>query len=118
MYPTEYEESATKWVQRHYPEFTAKISLFKIKDTIFPSTMFGEEIVNLGAQKWWNILSKKSGITNNLKDAAIFFSKLHSVPASSASLEKLFSTYGNIWSDKRNKLSPDRVQKLVKKINF
>ena len=35
-----------------------------------------------------------------------------SVPASSASAERLFSTFGRIHSDSRNRLAHDRVQKL------
>ena len=40
--------------------------------------------------------------------------KLHSCPASSASLERWFSTFGFVWSKTRNRLGADKAMKLVK----
>lgn len=45
---------------------------------------------------------------------AEFCIKLHSCPGSSAGLERVFSTYGHIWTKLRNNLGPDKVEKLVK----
>jgi len=33
--------------------------------------------------------------------------ELHSAPASSASLERIFSTYGHAWSKQRNRLGAE-----------
>jgi len=38
--------------------------------------------------------------------------QLHSAPASSASLEHIFSTFGHVWSKQRNRLG--LAEKLVK----
>jgi len=43
---------------------------------------------------------------------------LHSAPASSASLERIFSTYGHAWSKQRNCVGPDKAEKLVKAYRY
>lgn len=45
---------------------------------------------------------------------AEFLVKLHSCPASSASIERIFSVFGLIWTKLRNKLGDEKVEKLVK----
>lgn len=39
---------------------------------------------------------------------------LFSCPSSSASLERIFSTYGLVWSKLRNRLGAEKAEKLVK----
>jgi len=43
---------------------------------------------------------------------------LHSAPASSASLERVFSTSGHVWSKQHNSLGPDKAEKLVKAYRY
>jgi len=43
---------------------------------------------------------------------------LHSAPASSASLECIFSTYGHAWSKQRNRLGLDKAETLVKAYRY
>jgi len=44
--------------------------------------------------------------------------RLHSAPASSASLEHIFCTFGHVWSKQRNRLGPDKAEKLVKAYRY
>lgn len=122
---TDEEEIAFQWVREKHPRFMTGILGFTIKDTdIFPPSMFSPEVVNsVTPHKWWSLMKKKlenknksspSPSNNNLIEMAEFLSKLHSCPPSSASLERVFSTFGFIWSKLRNKLGPQKVQKLVK----
>ena len=39
--------------------------------------------------------------------------KIHSCPASSASIERWFSTIGFVWSKERNRLGEERAMKLA-----
>jgi hypothetical protein len=47
-------------------------------------------------------------------EACEFFSKLLPIPASSASIERIFSTQGLVWTKLRNKLDPEKAGKLVR----
>lgn len=48
----------------------------------------------------------------------LFFSDLLSIPPSSASLERIFSTFGLIWNKLRNRLGHEKAAKLVKVHRF
>lgn len=55
----------------------------------------------------------------NLPTGFISFVKsLISCPASTASIERIFSTYGLVWSKLRNKLGEEKAEKLVKIYRF
>ena len=43
---------------------------------------------------------------------------LHSAPASSASLEHVFSTFGLVWSKLRNRLDPKKAENWLKSIDI
>ena len=45
---------------------------------------------------------------------ATFFVSLHSCLSSSGSIERVFSTFGFIWSKIRNSLGKDKAEKLVR----
>lgn len=45
---------------------------------------------------------------------AEFLSNLNSCPASSVPLGRKFNANGFVWSDLRNRLSVDKIEKLVK----
>lgn len=70
---------------------------------------------NLEPAKWWHIISKiisKSNklITNEFCQLMIMVSSL---PASSASIEWIFSNFGMIQTKLRNRLGNERAEKLV-----
>lgn len=115
----EYEETAEKWLTENYCDYLQGYLLFRIKDTdLYPSSMFSESIIQaIPAHKWWLVIGAKFRSQNRQPffiEMAKFFADLHSCPASSASLERIFSTFGFVWSDLRNRLAPEKVEKLVK----
>ncbi|KAF0461297.1 zinc finger bed domain-containing protein 1-like [Gigaspora margarita] len=57
--------------------------------------------------EWWNLVSNRAP---NLSEVAL---KVFSIPASSASSERNWSTFGFIYSKNRNRLDDKRVKKLV-----
>ena len=64
---------------------------------------------------WWKIQKRKA--ERQFKIAAARFCEfmigLHSCPASSAGIERWFSTVGFVWSKTRNRLGMQKAQKLA-----
>lgn len=78
--------------------------------------MFNQSVIHdLPAHKWWKVMSTRSRCNNeeSKHDMCIFFSKLHSCPASSAAIERIFSTFGLVWSKLGDRLGAEKVEKLV-----
>ena len=106
------------WVN---PEFLPFVMSFKIKDEdIYPSNMFTTAMIsNYDASKWWLIVQKKAEKSRKLPtEFCLLMRNLHSAPTSSASLERIFSTFGHVWSKLRNRLNPQTADKLVKVYRF
>lgn len=116
--PKKFENEAIEWLTEKYPNFVGFLLQFQIQDEeMFPKMMFSESVLKLSAQKWWSINAKKSN-DPDFADFSSFLAKLHSIPASSASIERLFSTFSLVWSKLRNKLGAEKVAKLVKIYRF
>lgn len=131
--PKDQEDAAYKWLEEEYPQFLPGVLYYNIKDQdTFPTGMFADitlKDTQMTASKWWKMMKtkfendlrrcepeekKKIAQYQALVDFCTFLMKLHSCPASSASIERTFSTFGLIWSKLRNKLESDKVTKLVK----
>ncbi|CAI6376424.1 unnamed protein product [Macrosiphum euphorbiae] len=113
----EEESVAEDWIISMYPHFFPAVMAFKIQDeSYFPKTMFNSNILKeFKTVQWWRIMEKKCDKIENVpNDFCKFLISLHSCPASSASIERIFSTYGLVWSDLRNRLGSEKAQKLVK----
>lgn len=110
------ELNAEQWIISKNPDFLPFLMAFKIKDNDFyPSSMFRKEVLELSALKWWQILKQKNNKTHKFPDEFLeFMIGLMSCPASSASIERMFSTYGLVWSKLRNRLGSERAFMLVK----
>lgn len=113
----EQENSAETWLANHHPEYLPGVLAFKIKDPdYYPASMMHESVIEkFTSQKWWQIMAKKCEKNSKFPPGfGEFFFSLHSAPASSASIERFFSTFGLVWSKLRNRLGIDRATKLVK----
>ena len=66
--------------------------------------------------QWWHLVEKRSNETKNpdLYSFYQFMRKLANCPSSSASVERIFSTCGLVWSKLRNRLGIEKAKKLVK----
>ena len=113
------EYKAESWVIAYKPEFLAGFLAFEIKDpTVFPVSMFLESVLNMYKSKpgqWWNVMKSRTTKGGKLPlEFCSFLSALLSIPPSSASLERIFSTFGLIWNKLRNRLGHEKATKLVK----
>ena len=116
---TQYEDEAEEWLFQQYPEFVSGLMLLKLKDAnAFPSRMFTDQLLKtISPSKWWSIIDKRNEKATNKKlpqGFCKFISKLQTCPASSGSIERIFSSFGLVWSKVRNRLGSDKAQKLVK----
>lgn len=109
------ESNAEKWLVDHNRDFLETFLMYRLKDTnVFPSYMFDfDTFKNMSASDWWRVISEKAGRNDKI---SVGFTKLmvnlHSCPASSASIERWFSTVGFVWSKVRNRLGVEKAQKL------
>ena len=115
------ENDAETWIQGHYPEFLPGLLALKIKDEeFFSKTVFEPSLPSFKPWKWWLVETKSSSWKSCLQIFANSSSNYTSsnVPCSSASIERVFSTFGMVWSQVRNRLGTEKAEKLVKAYRF
>lgn len=104
------EESAREYLQALNPKYLQYTIQFKSEDAPFPKTFFSEDITNtISPALWWKNLSKTGMDAEFLQ----LMEHLQGCPASSASLERIFSNFSFIQNKIRNRLSLQRASKLV-----
>lgn len=111
------ENSAEAWLTQYDPSLMDSLMRFQIKDEeSFPPHLFQEPTRSMSPKKWWAYVKIKSAKREDpsLERFCILMIKLHSCPASSASIERWFSSFGFIWSKTRNRLGAEKAMKLVK----
>jgi hypothetical protein len=108
--PQIYIEKAYDWLGQKYTNLIPYLAKFAAKDDIFPKFMFNDEDKKLSAHKC--VMSSHLESNTEFYKASIFFSKIHSIPACSATLERFFFTYGMVWTKFRNKVGADKAQNL------
>ena len=89
---------AEDWMQEINPQFLPLVLAFRIKDPdLYPCTMFDDTVLGtFSASKWWLIVQKKTEKNGKLPlEFCKLMRGLHSAPASSASLERVFF---HIWA--------------------
>ena len=97
---------------------------FKVADNnLFPERLFSKNTVEMQTpSQWWiavDARNKKLSGEHKLPDGFCeYVSKLHDCPASSGSIERIFSTFGFVWSKVQNRLGSLKAQKLVKVYRF
>ncbi|XP_047128963.1 uncharacterized protein LOC124809189 isoform X2 [Hydra vulgaris] len=116
--PIENEDEAEEWLYNHYPDFVPGLILLKLKDCdAFPKRMLSNQIIStILCSDWWSIINQRNekSIQKKLPEGFCkFISKLQTCPASSGSIERIFSSFGFIWSKVRNKLGCEKAKKLV-----
>ena len=111
------ENYAEAWLTQYDPSLMDALMRFQIKDEeSFPPHLFQEPTRSMSPKKWWAYVKIKSAKREDpsLERFCILMIKLHSCPASSASIERWFSSFGFIWSKTRNRLGAEKAMKLVK----
>lgn len=82
---------------------------FEAKSAPFPAHYFTEKGRQVPPTTWWKG-AKNSAVPSVFVDTAI---NLLSCPCSSASIERVFSSFGAVHSKVRNRLGNDKASKLV-----
>lgn len=113
----EQESAAEQFIKEWNPAFDVSLKMFQIKDAeYYPESMFSKNVVeSIEARKWWKVMFRKAEKNPHLNsDFCKFLEDLHSITSTSASIERIFSTFGLVWSKLRNKLGCENAKKLVK----
>ncbi|XP_073526372.1 uncharacterized protein [Phyllobates terribilis] len=104
----EEEELAMTWVSSNHPSVMPTIINFRAKGEPFKKYMFAEDILRkVTPVNWWKSLKRL-----DLETVQVMISLLTAV-ASSAGVERIFSSFGLIHSKLRNRLGPNKAGKLV-----
>ena len=73
-------------------------------------TIFSEKVLDeLTPSEWWKVF-----INDKNRESSDIIQKLLTAVASSAGVERVFSTYGLVHSKLRNRLGKSKAAKLVK----
>ena len=115
----EQDQAAANWLKEIGKEALIPVILsLSINDNeTFPSTLLETKVIEtFSAVKWWRILKTKLR-SNSLsilnEEVCDFILTICSLPASSASVERTFSTFGTIHTKLRNRLGNKTTEKLV-----
>lgn len=76
----------------------------------FPATFFQPAAQEMKLTTWWTAVKASMDLPQGFLDLML---QLHSACASSASLERVFSSFGLVQSKLRNRLGMQKAQKLV-----
>jgi hypothetical protein len=79
---------------------------FKVKEGLWGNEYIWSSVGKVSATTWWNGFCSTSPLSK-------VATRILNLPASSASCERTLSTFGNIHTVKRNRLSNERAGKLV-----
>lgn len=106
------KEEAYAFIASKNLNFLPFVMALTSKSFPFPKYMFGPQFRNTNPLVWWNSLYITSWPTEK-EDFIKFYEKLLTAIASTASLERYFSTFGLAQSQLRNRLERDKSAKLV-----
>lgn len=88
-------------------EVLQDLANFRSKDGLWRKDIIWKCAQKVSPSTWWK------GICSSRRHLSFIASRILQLPATSASVERSFSTYGNIHSAKRNRLTAERAGKLV-----
>ena len=94
-------------VGKNFSIIWAQLLHYRAKSGVFSPSDIWEDAQLVDGVTWWKC---HGTIAPNLQQLAI---TLLSIPTSSAVSERCWSVMGNIHSDSRNRLTDDKVEKLV-----
>lgn len=100
---------ALLYIEVYHKEAMPFVVKYRAMTDPFHKFLFEDHVVNnVGPLEWW--MSLKNQINGQTMDLV---TQLHTAVASSAGIERLFSTFGFIHSDVRNRLGTEKAAKLV-----
>ena len=102
-------DEAQQLVINDVPTVIPELLRYQLDDLVLPKVLsLSRE--TLSFQIWWKSAKQSESISKELCDIAI---KLSNLPASSASVERIFSNFGLIQTKLRNRLGISKASKLV-----
>ncbi|XP_055845077.1 uncharacterized protein LOC129911335 [Episyrphus balteatus] len=110
---SEEENTALEYAQSEYAGtgLLPLIIKFKSKTDPFKKVLFSEEVLrNVKPLQWWR---SQLGSNDEHGELMPIFNQLFTAVASSASVERIFSTFGLVQSKLRNRLGNEKAAKLV-----
>ena len=103
--------SAQEMLQEENLELVPDLMKFMCDDKILPQSLTNESVtMNVSPAVWWKSVEKLTPLNPLFCQLA---RKLMGMPASSASIERIFSNFGLIQTKLRNKLGIQKCAKLV-----
>ena len=103
-----------KFVSDKENNFAVVLAAYEIKDTtMFPDIVFNISMINMSASKYWNYIGQIANL-EPVKRFCIMMRAIFCCLPSSAGIERLFSSVALVHTKLRNRLSNDRVAKLVR----
>ena len=103
-------ETAKDWLMELNPEYLAAAISFQAEATPYPKSFFQPAARTMKPDTWWKAVGESCVLPDGFVDLMI---TLHVATASSASLERIFSTFGLVITKLRNRLGLQKAQKLV-----
>jgi len=105
-------EAGNQWIMVQNPSLLPLLVAYDTQSAPFPQSFFCEPMLTLSPVLWWKGVLKntKAGVNHQFVHLAVH---LLSAPASSASIERIFSNFGYILSKLRNHLGGATAAKLV-----
>ncbi len=101
--------AALQWIANKHPALTANLLHLRARSKPFEKHMFSPDVVNrVSAVQWWT--SQRDALGSEAVELA---EQLLTASASSANVERVFSTFGLVQSDLRNRLGIEKAGKLV-----
>jgi len=88
-------------------EVLQDLANYRSKDGLWRKDIIWKRAQKVSPSTWWK------GICSSRRHLSCIASRILQLPATSAAVERSFSTYGNIHSAKRNRLTVERAGKLV-----
>lgn len=102
-------EEALEYADTYHPEAMPFIILYQAQNSPFRKYLFStQSINNVNPLSWWYAL--QSSLNDSIFDLS---TQLHTAVASSAGIERLFSTFGLVHSKICNRLETEKAFKLV-----
>ena len=115
--PVFLEESGKQHLINLNPQYGAALVCFELRDKdSFPSSMMNPALMKqLGPKRFWRQINTYGDRLMKIpKGFGRLMEALQTIPCSSAGLERIFSSYSIIHTKLRNRLTNQRVEKLVK----
>jgi len=103
------EGRSWQWLDNCDPVLITGFISFQAKAAPFPGSYFSAETINISSHTWWQGAAVCS-VDPAFADLA---QRLTTLPSSSASIERVFSTFSFIHNKIRNRLNIQKASKLV-----